>query len=99
MAYNNIMVIANRLPKKQKALNGFSVQGLISIRLEVIGQCRRHHHNHLVVETPVWTPILAGVKIRTAEAVQTFQSHYRTFAVRSQGRFHSDLPQLPYRLP
>ena len=90
------MVIENRLPQKQKAQSGISASGPISIQ-EVTALCVRHQHNHLV-ETPVRIGVLAGVQIRTAEAVQTFQSHYRHFAVRSQGRFHSDLPQLPDRM-
>jgi hypothetical protein len=88
--------VEDRLPQKQKAQGGKSAKGLISIRLEVIGLCRRHQHNHLV-GAPAWTPILAGAKIRTVFAVQTFQSHYRLFIVRSQGRFRDDLPQLPDR--
>ena len=80
---------------KQKALNGFSVQGLISIK-EVDALCRRHH-NH-VVSAPARIGVLAGAKIRTVLTVQTFQSHYRSFAVRSQGRFHGDLSQLQISL-
>lgn len=91
------MLIENRLPKKQKAQSGISASSLISIK-EVDALCRRHQYNHLVVTAPARTPILAGVKIRTAEAVQTFQSYYRPFVVRSQGRFHNDLPFLPNRM-
>ncbi len=86
------MVIENRLPRKQKALNAEPVQGLISIR-EVTALCDRHQYNH-VVSAPARIGVLAGAKIRTVLAVQTFQSYYRPSIVRSQGRFHGDLPQL-----
>jgi hypothetical protein len=38
---------------------------------------------------------LIGAEIRTAEAVQILQPHYRPSSVRSQGDFTDDVPQLP----
>lgn len=60
--------------------------------------CRRHHilaSN----KTPARVDALAGVRIRTAEAVQTLQSHYPAFGCGSQEEIHHDLPQLPDRMP
>jgi len=91
------MAIENRLPQKQKARSAIDAKGLISITKEVDDLCRPHQCSH-VVATPAWTPILTGVKIRTAKAAQTFQSYYRAFAVLSQGESYSDLPQLPNRM-
>lgn len=86
------MVIENSLPQKQKAQSAEPALGLISIQ-EVSALCVRHH-NHVVVSAPARIGVLAGAKIRTVLAVQTLQSYYRPFTVRSQGRFHGDLPQL-----
>lgn len=36
------MEIENRLPEKQEAHDACNIVGFISIRTEVIGQCRRH---------------------------------------------------------
>lgn len=94
--YNGGVEIENSLPQKQKAHGAEPAKGLISIK-EVIALCNRHHHNH-VVSAPAWIGVLAGAKIRTVLAVQTFQSHYRPFIVRSQGGFHDDLPFLPDRM-
>ncbi len=41
------MVIENRLPKKQEAHDAANIVGFISIRMEVIGQCRRHQTSTL----------------------------------------------------
>jgi hypothetical protein len=90
------MRVENRLPQKQKAQGGSIAKGLISIRMEVIGQCRRHHN--LATNTPARTGILAGVKIRATEAAQTPQVHYPAFGSRDQGRSRHDMPQLPYRM-
>ncbi len=87
----------NRLPNKQKALGGISAQGLISIRLEVIGLCRRHQINH-VVKAPAQVAAFAGARIRTAEAVQTSQAYYPANGCASQGESSRDLPQLPVRV-
>ena len=84
--YNTRVRIENRLPKKQKAHGGRSAKGLISIRLEVIGQCRRHHNP--LTKTPVRAGTLAGVVIRATEAAQTVQVHYPAFDPRDQGRSH-----------
>ena len=122
------MVIENRLPEKQKAHGACNTVGLISIRREVIGQCRRHQsaslssqqrrgsqvgkaaslqgattssilvHASTLITAPTVAETTAETKIRTAEAVQTFQSHYRPFSVRSQGDFTDDVPQLPNRM-
>ena len=90
------MAIGIQAAKKQKALGGISAKGLISTRLEVIGLCRRHQNSH-VVAAPVWIAVLAGAEIRTAEAVQTHQSHYPAFGCAIQGDSRRDLPQLPDR--
>src|SRR4026207_2518873 len=96
--YNRgVRVIENRLPKKQKAQGADPTVGLISIRMEVIGQCRRHHHNH-VIEAPVWALTLAGAEIRATEAAQTVQVNYPAFGSRDQGRSRNDVPQLPDRM-
>jgi hypothetical protein len=92
-----VMVIENRLPKKQKAQGGRSAKGLISIRMEVIGQCRRHHNP--LTKAPARTGILAGVKIRATEAAQTRQVHYPAFGSRDQGRSRNDLPFMPDSVP
>jgi hypothetical protein len=39
--------IENRLPKKQEAHGAANTVGFISIRMEVIGQCRRHQSSTL----------------------------------------------------
>lgn len=90
------MVIENRLPKKQKAQSGPNALGFISIRLEVIGQCRRHQNNH-VVETPVRIAVLTGAVDRTAEAARVRNSIIRLQAANLKG-IHSDLSQLPDRV-
>jgi hypothetical protein len=90
------MRVENRLPEKQKAQSGSFALGLISIRMEVIGQCRRHHNT--LAKTPARTGILAGAKIRATEAAQTPQVHYPAFGSRDQGRSRRDLPQLPNRM-
>ena len=78
------MRIEYGLPKKQKAQGGRSAKGLISIRLEVIGLCRRHHNP--LTKAPVRTGILTGAVIRATEAAQTLQSDYQAFGSRDQGR-------------
>ena len=92
LVYHTYVVIENRLPQKQKAQGGISAEGLISIK-EVTALCDRHQYNQLV-SAPARIGVLAGAKIRTVVAVQTFHSYYRLFIVRSQGRFNGDLPQL-----
>src|ERR1035437_9972450 len=57
-------------------------------------ESRTHRQNS---STPTTALTAAGAEIRTAEAVQTFQSHYRPSSVRSQGDFTDDVPQLPDR--
>src|ERR1019366_3222105 len=57
-------------------------------------ESRTHRQNS---NTPTTALTAAGAEIRTAEAIQTFQSHYRPSSVRSQGDFTDDLPQLPNR--
>lgn len=49
-------------------------------------------------KAPISALTLTGAEIRTAEAVQTFQSHYRLFSVRSQGDFTDDVPDMPNRM-
>jgi hypothetical protein len=88
-------VIANRLPKKQKAQSGSSAKGLISIQ-EVTALCDRHQYSHLI-EAPVRTPILAGAVIHTAEAARTRNPIIRLLAVNLKEN-HSDLPFLPDRM-
>jgi hypothetical protein len=95
--YNRGVEIENRLPKKQKAQGAEPTLGLISIRLEVIGQCSRHHHNH-VVDAPAWVATLAGAEIRATEAAQTVQVHYPAIGPRDQGRSRNDLPFMPDRM-
>jgi hypothetical protein len=48
-------------------------------------------------KAPISAETPTGAEIRTAEAVQTFQSKYRAFGCESQGDSSRDLPQLPER--
>lgn len=80
--------------EKQNGLGGIDAKAINSNRKGVMRQCRLHHHSH-VVEAPVWIAVLAGAKIRTAEAEQTFQFHYAAFGCAIQGDSRRDLPQLP----
>jgi hypothetical protein len=56
-------------------------------------------HRRLQTKALIEVAPSARAEIRTAKAIQTFQSHYRLLAVTSQGRNHSDLPFLPDRMP
>jgi hypothetical protein len=49
-------------------------------------------------KAPTNVSALTGAKIPTAEAAETFQSHYQAFAVGSQGDFTDGIPQLPCEL-
>jgi hypothetical protein len=49
-------------------------------------------------KAPINVDALTGAGIRTAEAVQTVQSHYPAFGCGSQEEIHNDLPQLPDRM-
>ena len=76
------MAIENKLTKSRKTQ---AVQALGSLSHSKGGsECRLHHHNR-VVEAPAWIGVLAGAKIRTAEAVRTVQVQYRAFGCGSQG--------------
>jgi hypothetical protein len=86
------MVIGKQAAATQKGFDGLDAKALISNRKGVGPKCRLHHKH--VVEAPVWVTALAGAEIRTAEAVQTFQSQYRSSGCESQGDSSRDLPQL-----
>jgi hypothetical protein len=49
-------------------------------------------------KAPINALTLTGAEIRTAEAVQTFQSQYPASGCESQEEIHNDLPQLPDRM-
>ncbi len=89
------MAIEKQAADKQKALNGSSAQGLISIK-EVTALCDRHHSH--IAEAPVQVAAFAGAEIHTAEAVRIFQTHYPAIGCELQGDSSRDLPQLPDRM-
>src|SRR5438105_14928724 len=56
-------------------------------------------HRRLQRKAPIEVAPSTGAVIRTAEAAQTRSLIIRLMAVELNSRFHSDLPQLPYRMP
>jgi len=56
-------------------------------------------HRRLQLKAPVEVAPSPGAVIRTAEAARTRNPIIRLQAVELKRRFHSDLPQLPDRMP
>jgi hypothetical protein len=55
------------------------------------------YYGRVKQKAPTNALTLTGAEIRTAEAVQTFQSEYRAFGCESQGDSSHEMPQLPKR--
>ena len=89
-------MIENRLPKKQKALNAESAQGLISIQ-EVTALCDRHQVSHLI-KAPVRIGVLAGAVNPTQPKPYRTRKPIIGVSAVNLKEFHSDLPFLPDRM-
>ena len=56
-------------------------------------------HSHRQIDPPAEALTSTREMNRTAEAARIRKFSIRLLAVELKGSFHSDLPQLPYRLP
>lgn len=96
--------------ERRKALDGQTIQGLRSIHYGPVAKSGKavslqgttassNLARAFNVSAPTVALTTAEAEIRTAEAVRAHQPQYAAFDCELQEEIHSDLSQLPYRLP